>query len=244
MRSTIVLKVLAALLLALAVYAFTWGPPAAHPPTSTASYRSLRTGDMLLCRTGAAGFRLSTAFTGAHYSHVGIILAAHETTLGVPLVLESHCHPHTPYPDLVTGTVRPGWQLHVLSRRVQEYADLNHGWSAVRRLRGGPPLPPLLELLRSPRRGRFPGGADMLLSAGLRSLRDRWVGERCEAGAALERHPDELCCSAFAALWYRTAGVMRPRLPLTAVYPHMFLNDDPRLGLQAPFRFDPPALLA
>ena len=89
MEATAILKVLAALLLALAVYAFTWGPPAVHPPTTTASYRSLRTGDMLLCRTGATGFRLSTAFTGAHYSHVGIILAADETTLGVPLVLEN-----------------------------------------------------------------------------------------------------------------------------------------------------------
>jgi hypothetical protein len=239
----LVLRLLLALLLAAAVYATTWGPPIVHPPT-TQYHGAFRTGDMLLCRTGAADFRLSTAFTGAHYSHVGIILATESTPLGVPLVLESHCHPHTPYPDLVTGIARQGWQLHVLSRRVQEYDDLHHGWSVVRRLRGGPPLPPLLELLASPRRGRFPGGADMLLSAGLRSLRDRWGGERCEAGAALERRPDELCCSAFVALWYRTSGVMRPQLPLTAVYPHMFVKDDSRLGLQPPFRFDPPALLA
>ena len=215
--------------------------------------RRLRTGDLLLCRTANEDFRLSTAATGAHYSHVGVVVGADDAfiALGVrePLVLESCCRGHTPYPDLATGERREGWQTHPLSRRVHEYRRRG-GWATVRRLRGGGPLRARLgELGRDARTGLFPSGLQMLRAAGLRSVCDRWPG--CPWKPRRRLVTRALCCSVFVARWYRENGVLdlAPGLPLQWVYPQMFGRGsarralDRRLPLRGGFSFDPPASL-
>lgn len=270
------LEAVLAAVLALAAAACTFllcGHPEFRPPPRRLPAhrrRRLRTGDLLLCRTSNTDFRLSTALTGALYSHVSVIISARDAYRSPlrarhPLVFESNSTGHTPYPDLATGTAHGGWQLHPLHLRLHEYSRRG-GWAAVRQLRGGRSLSARLDMVLpgagagaggerrrpDPRAQRFPSGLRMARTAGALSVRDRLGlrGGGGAGGAAADREQD-LCCSAFVAHWLQLNKVIQPSVPLHHIYPQMFARVgrtrrglDTRLGLLDPYSFDPPCVLA
>ena len=209
--------------------------------TETFVSESVRTGDLLLFRTGQQDFRVSSVLTRVVISHVGIAISAKDAWRdfghAAPLVLECHGRCKSKLPDIRHGGRRAGVQLHALEHRIEDYARMG-GTVGVRRLRG-PPL--RIKPEDVPEQDTFPSDWHMTLSGGFQMLRDRY-GLRGLRPKVL----DTLFCSPFVAHMYLRVRVLeRCDMPEQLVYPDQFFDAtggcglDARLVMAPAYHFDP-----
>ena len=236
-----------ALQLALLLVAGLLAQIPARAPRRLAVPRAWRTGDMILFRTTDVIFRLSSIITRSEFSHIGVVVAP--PAAPAPMIIESLDAGHHSMPDLWTGRVKAGPQLHPLHARLREYRRRRGGYAVVRRLHapGFRPGPAALDRVRRFALSvpHFPTLQQLIQSAGLAMLAETYSPAIVPVPPPQAVAPDSICCSALVAQCYLMWGLLRPTVACDFIYPKMFAHGEsegtvhPALGLRPGCRFAP-----